>query len=123
MLSESSAPSKLRLVQYFFLDLAHSSPPDQLNDLVDNLVKFPSAFSLPPSLIKLTQAFWLLDHEDWEEGVSMMLDPLLQESCISYDHIGKCCHSLTNDHIWACLNIFEEKKVAPQKMYKGSWKN
>ena len=55
--SESGAPSKLRLVQYFFLDLAHSSPPDQLNDLVDNLVKFPSAFSLPPSLIKLTQVF------------------------------------------------------------------
>ena len=26
------------------------------------------------------QAFWLLDHEDWEEGVSMMLDPLLQVS-------------------------------------------
>ena len=57
LFSESSAPSKLRLVQYFFLDLAHSSPPDQLNDLVDNLVKFPSAFSLPPSLIKLTQVF------------------------------------------------------------------
>ena len=54
-LSESSAPSKLRLVQYFFLDLAHASPPDQINHLVDNLVKFPSAFSLPPSLIKLTQ--------------------------------------------------------------------
>ena len=83
-------------MQYFFLDLAHASPPDQINHLVDNLVKFPSAFSLPPSLIKLTQvisasslswleiamfqAFWLLDHEDWEEGVSMMLDPLLQVS-------------------------------------------
>merc|ERR1719357_398959 len=85
-LSESSAPSKLRLVQYFFLDLAHASPPDQINHLVDNLVKFPSAFSLPPSLIKLTQAFWLLDHEDWEEGVSMMLDPLLQDDHLSGSH-------------------------------------
>merc|ERR1712130_843527 len=47
---------------------------------------FPSAFSLPPSLIKLTQAFWLLDHEDWEEGVSMMLDPLLQDDHLSGAH-------------------------------------
>ena len=45
---------------------------------MDSLIKFPSAFSLPPSIIKLTQAFWLLDHEDWEESVAMMLDPLLQ---------------------------------------------
>ena len=51
----ADTPAKLRLVQYFFLDLAHASPPDQINHLVDNLVKFPSAFSLPPSLIKLTQ--------------------------------------------------------------------
>jgi len=85
-LSESPAPAKLRLVQYFFLDLAHLLPPDQFPDLVDNLIKFPSAFSLPPSVIKLTQAFWLLDHEDWEEAVSMMLDPLLQEDDLTPVH-------------------------------------
>jgi len=85
-LSESPAPAKLRLVQYFFLDLAHLLPPDQFPDLVDNLIKFPSAFSLPPSVIKLTQAFWLLDHEDWEEAVSMMLDPLLQEDDLTPTH-------------------------------------
>jgi hypothetical protein len=113
-------------VQYFFLDLAHLLEEEVWADLVDNLIKFPSAFSLPPSIIKLTQvpvpsscgwllvylslvftfwfgrvlnskvvftplffndsdgrvvylqAFWLLDHEDWEDSVSMMLDPLLQ---------------------------------------------
>eukprot|EP00092_Neocalanus_flemingeri_P083538 GFUD01104869.1.p1 GENE.GFUD01104869.1~~GFUD01104869.1.p1 ORF type:complete len:2801 (+),score=928.21 GFUD01104869.1:744-8405(+) len=85
-LSESPAPAKLRLVQYFFLDLAHLLPPDQFPDLVDSLIKFPSAFSLPPSVIKLTQAFWLLDHEDWEEAVSMMLDPLLQEDDLTPTH-------------------------------------
>jgi len=85
-LSESPAPAKLRLVQYFFLDLAHLLPPDQFPELVDSLIKFPSAFSLPPSVIKLTQAFWLLDHEDWEEAVSMMLDPLLQEDDLTPTH-------------------------------------
>ena len=66
-LGEAAASAKLRLVQYFFLDLAHLLPQDQFPDLVDSLNKFPSAFSLPPSVIKLTQAFWLLDHEDWED--------------------------------------------------------
>ena len=85
-LSEAPAPAKLRLVQYFFLDLAHLLPQKQFPDLVDSLIKFPSAFSLPPSIIKLTQAFWLLDHEDWEDSVSMMLDPLLLEDDLTPEH-------------------------------------
>ncbi len=42
-------------MQYFFLDLAHLLEEEVWADLVDNLIKFPSAFSLPPSIIKLTQ--------------------------------------------------------------------
>ena len=76
-LSESPASAKLRLVQYFFLDLAHLLPQDQFPELVDSLIKFPSAFSLPPSLIKLTQAFWLLDHGEFEDAMAMLLDPLV----------------------------------------------
>ena len=37
------------------------------NVIVDSLIKFPSAFGMPPSVIKLTQAFWLVDHEDFDE--------------------------------------------------------
>ena len=85
-LSESPAPAKLRLVQYFFLDLAHLLDQDAYPELVDSLIKFPSAFSLPPSIIKLTQAFWLLDHEDWEDSVAIMLDPLLSEDDLTPDH-------------------------------------
>ena len=85
-LSEAPAPAKLRLVQYFFLDLAHLLPQKQFPELVDSLIKFPSAFSLPPSIIKLTQAFWLLDHEDWEDSVTMMLDPLLLEDDLTPEH-------------------------------------
>lgn len=85
-LTDSPAPAKIRLVQYFFLDLAHLLTEEVWADLVDNLIKFPSAFSLPPSIIKLTQAFWLLDHEDWEDSVCMMLDPLLQDDDLSPAH-------------------------------------
>ena len=65
-----------RIVQYLFLDMA-SCLGDKWNHLVGNLIKFPAAFSVPPSLIKLTQAFWLLDHGDFEEAMVMLLDPLI----------------------------------------------
>jgi hypothetical protein len=54
--------SFVRLVQYFFLDLAHLLDPEMWMDLVDNLIKFPSAFSLPPSIIKLTQVSYPVFH-------------------------------------------------------------
>ena len=65
-----------RIVQYLFLDMA-SCLGEKWNHLVNNLIKFPAAFSVPPSLIKLTQAFWLLDHGDFEEAMVMLLDPLI----------------------------------------------
>ena len=51
---------KHRLVQYLFLDMASclsKKEPQSEEELaiVDNLIKFPSAFSVPPSFIKLTQ--------------------------------------------------------------------
>jgi len=65
-----------RIVQYVFHDMANCLG-DKWNDLVNNLIKFPAAFSVPPSLIKLTQAFWLLDQGDFEEAMVMLLDPLI----------------------------------------------
>ena len=52
-----SASIKTIFSQYLFLDLAHILEGEEAwaTDLVDSLIKFPSAFSLPPSIIKLTQ--------------------------------------------------------------------
>ncbi|KAK8405675.1 hypothetical protein O3P69_001874 [Scylla paramamosain] len=68
--------TKHRIVQYLFLDLA-SLLSDGYVRVVEELVKYPSSFSLSPSLIKLTQAFWLLDHKDFQEGLNVLLDPLV----------------------------------------------
>lgn len=51
--------------------------PDRYVRVVEELVKYPSSFSLSPSLIKLTQAFWLLDHKDFQEALNVLLDPLV----------------------------------------------
>ncbi len=62
---------KHRLIQYLFLDLAscltNNSDNESNSSIVESLIKFPSAFGMPPSVIKLTQAFWLVDHEDFDE--------------------------------------------------------
>ena len=67
-------------MQYAFLDMASYLAGDKWAAVLENLIKFPSAFSVPPSQIKLTQAFWLLDHEDYEEAVNMLLDPIISSN-------------------------------------------
>ncbi|KAK0166628.1 hypothetical protein PV327_004120 [Microctonus hyperodae] len=53
---------------------------------VDQLIKYPSAFKLSPSLIKLTQALWLLDHEDYQGFLDIMTGQLVSESDIKDWH-------------------------------------
>ncbi|XP_071451858.1 protein ELYS-like, partial [Hetaerina americana] len=65
------------LVIYLFLDLAALLDNERYASSISQLIKFPSAFSLSPSIIKLTQAFWLLDHKDFESAINMFLEPLI----------------------------------------------
>ena len=49
-----------RIVQYLFLDMASclskkETQTDEEIGIVENLIKYPSAFSVPRSFIKLTQ--------------------------------------------------------------------
>lgn len=69
---------------YLLMDLAmllQASYPS-----VDRLIKYPAAFKLSPSLIKLTQAFWLLDHEDFEGFFKIMTSQLILTSDIQDWH-------------------------------------
>ncbi|ROT67431.1 Protein ELYS [Penaeus vannamei] len=82
LLPDISTTTKHRIVQYLFLDLA-SLLSDGYTRVVEELVKYPSSFSLSPSHIKLTQAFWLLDHKDFQEGLNVLLDPLVNTNDIT----------------------------------------
>jgi Nuclear pore complex assembly len=70
--------TKHRIVQYVFLDLTwiYSRHPHYGN-ILQHLVTFPSTYSLSPSLIKITQAFWHLDHQNFDDALGMLLDPLV----------------------------------------------
>ncbi|XP_057381407.1 protein ELYS-like isoform X2 [Daphnia carinata] len=70
--------TKHRLVQYVFMDLTwiygrHA----HYGNILQHLVTFPSTYSLKPSMIKVTQAFWHLDHQNFDDALGMLLDPLV----------------------------------------------
>uniref|UniRef100_A0A0K2TSW4 AT hook containing transcription factor 1 [Strongylocentrotus purpuratus] n=2 Tax=Lepeophtheirus salmonis TaxID=72036 RepID=A0A0K2TSW4_LEPSM len=76
--------NKHRIIHYLFLDIADKRCNEEMwNEMIDRLIQFPSAFSVPPSIIKLTQAFWLLDQGDFEEAMGMLLDPLILDKDIN----------------------------------------
>lgn len=60
-----SLENKYMLFVYLFLDL-HNFLEGEHFDVVQNLIKFPAVFKLNSSLIKTTQAFWNLDHNEYE---------------------------------------------------------
>nr|XP_003702475.1 PREDICTED: protein ELYS isoform X1 [Megachile rotundata] len=75
---------KHQITIYLLMDLAmllQGSYPG-----VEQLIKYPSSFKMSPSLIKLTQAFWLLDHEDYHGFLDMMTGQLVCDSDVKDWH-------------------------------------
>lgn len=74
---ENETNYKHQVTIYLLMDLAMLL--QDLYPVVNQLIKYPSAFKMSPSLIKLTQAFWLLDHEDYERFLDMMTGQLVSD--------------------------------------------
>ncbi|XP_015188481.1 PREDICTED: protein ELYS [Polistes dominula] len=92
---------KHQIVIYLLMDLVmllHESYPG-----VDQLIKYPSAFKMSPSLIKLTQAFWLLDHDDYKGFLNMMTGQLVSDSDVKSWH---------HEHILRTLVRNDQQKLA-----------
>ncbi|XP_014230991.1 protein ELYS [Trichogramma pretiosum] len=76
--------SKHSVTIYLLMDLAmllQGTYPS-----IDRLIKYPSAFKLSPSLIKLTQAFWLLDHDDFEGFFKIVTGQLISTTDLKEWH-------------------------------------
>ena len=103
-----------RIVQYLFHDMTNTLG-DKWNDLIHNLIKFPAAFSVPPSFIKLTHAFWLLDNGDFEEAMVMLLDPLVLANDITlWQHRAIVISFLVQDQPKLALK-YSKIRQPPQK--------
>jgi len=75
--TENEINYKHQITIYLLMDLAMLL--QRFYPAVDQLIKYPSAFKMSPSLIKLTQAFWLLDHEDYQGFLDMMTGQLVSD--------------------------------------------
>jgi len=75
--TENETNYKHQITIYLLMDLAMLL--QRFYPAVDQLIKYPSAFKMSPSLIKLTQAFWLLDHEDYQGFLDMMTGQLVSD--------------------------------------------
>ncbi|XP_030746722.1 protein ELYS isoform X2 [Sitophilus oryzae] len=78
---------KHSLVTYTLLDIA--TTVDENNKIVKLLLKFPQIFDLTQSNIKIIQAFWHLDHDDYETALEYILDP-----CVLAEDLHKWHHSV-----------------------------
>lgn len=72
-----SLQNKYMLFVYLFLDLHMVLEDEHYYSVVQNLIKFPAVFKLNSSLIKTTQAFWNLDHNEYEVSVLVFVYFLL----------------------------------------------
>ncbi|XP_029178665.1 protein ELYS isoform X2 [Nylanderia fulva] len=81
----SEISCKHQIIIYLLMDL-QAMLLQRLYPAVKQLIKYPSAFKMTPSLIKLTQAFWLLDHEDYQEFLDMMTGQLISDSDVKDWH-------------------------------------
>ncbi|XP_052284768.1 protein ELYS-like isoform X2 [Dreissena polymorpha] len=78
--------SKHCLVLYLLLDLVSVDSCQENESFLEKVGGFARRFGLPPTLVKLIQAFWLLDHRDFEEAMSLMLDPMVRGEFSRWQH-------------------------------------
>ncbi|XP_033763311.1 protein ELYS-like isoform X2 [Pecten maximus] len=86
LLDDVDLVAKHSVVLYLLLDLVSLYHPEHHQQFVDKISKFSKTFAVPESVVKQIQGCWLLDHSDFEESLSVMLDPMVQEEMGSWQH-------------------------------------
>lgn len=71
LLDNITDASKHAITIYLLLDIMHSSP----SKTGASLESFPTAFAISWSQIKLIQGIWLIDHNDYENGLDLLFNP------------------------------------------------
>ncbi|XP_078336668.1 uncharacterized protein LOC111137601 isoform X2 [Crassostrea virginica] len=77
LLDDISLIDKHSVVLYALLDMVSLADPSAHDRLVMKVQKFSKKFGIPYTVVKQVQGFWLLDHKDFEESMSQILDPLV----------------------------------------------
>ncbi|XP_052759719.1 protein ELYS-like [Mya arenaria] len=86
LLESSDVLSKHCLVLYVLLDLVSVDSSAEDENFSEKVNGFAKRFHLPATLVKLIQAFWLLDHRDFEESLKLLLDPMVRTEFSRWQH-------------------------------------
>uniref|UniRef100_K1QVB2 Protein ELYS n=1 Tax=Magallana gigas TaxID=29159 RepID=K1QVB2_MAGGI len=77
LLDDISLIDKHSVVLYALLDMVSLADPSTHDKLVLKVQKFSKKFGIPYTVVKQVQGFWLMDHKDFEESMSQILDPFV----------------------------------------------
>ncbi|XP_055464922.1 protein ELYS isoform X3 [Psammomys obesus] len=72
LLDNITETSKHAITIYLLLDIMYSFP----NKTDTPIESFPTAFAISWGQVKLVQGFWLLDHNDYENGLDLLFHPV-----------------------------------------------
>lgn len=72
LLDNITEKSKHAITIYLLLDIMYSFP----NKMETPIESFPTAFAISWGQVKLVQGFWLLDHNDYENGLDLLFHPV-----------------------------------------------
>ncbi|CAH6789579.1 protein ELYS isoform X2 [Phodopus roborovskii] len=72
LLDNITETSKHTITIYLLLDIMYSFP----NKMDTPIESFPTAFAISWGQVKLVQGFWLLDHNDYENGLDLLFHPI-----------------------------------------------
>ncbi|XP_052057089.1 protein ELYS isoform X2 [Apodemus sylvaticus] len=72
LLDNITEASKHAITIYLLLDIMYSFP----NKTDTPIESFPTAFAISWGQVKLVQGFWLLDHNDYENGLDLLFHPV-----------------------------------------------
>ncbi|XP_062346267.1 protein ELYS-like isoform X2 [Cinclus cinclus] len=82
LLESIEESDKHAITIYLLLDIMHSFP----NKTGSSIDSFPTAFAIPWGLVKLVQGFWLLDHNDYENALTLLFHPATIKT-VSWQHM------------------------------------
>ncbi|XP_037067085.1 protein ELYS isoform X2 [Peromyscus leucopus] len=81
LLDNITETSKHAITIYLLLDIMYSFP----NKMDTPIESFPTAFAISWGQVKLVQGFWLLDHNDYENGLDLLFHPVTAKP-VSWQH-------------------------------------
>lgn len=111
LVSGANICHKHSLVIYLFLDLAMTLDQSRYSSIITYLIKFPAVFKVTPSIIKITQAFWQLDHGDYNTALEQLLDPfVLNDDLQPWHHTIAMRSLLLQDQHNAALVYMQVRK-------------